>query len=161
PHGLIPRLQRRARARRRPLLANEPGGSMCGIAGSVALDGGVPPPSLDDLTAMVGAIRHRGPDEVGLYRDASAGLPSTRLSIVDLSTGQQPISDGDGRSWIVYNGELFNHVELRDELRGRGHQFHTQSDTEVALHAWQEWGAEAFRRFNGQYALAIWEADHE
>ncbi len=131
---------------------------MCGIAGSVALRDGLPPPSLDDLAAMVGALRHRGPDEHGLYRDAKAGLAHARLSIIDLATGQQPLTNEDGTLWIVFNGEIFNHVELRAELEARGHRFRTRSDTEVIVHAWEAWGEDAFARFNGQFAIALWNA---
>src|ERR1700687_5459904 len=122
---------------------------MCGIVGSLALDDGVSPPSLEDLTAMVGAVRHRAPYEFGLYRDRWAGLAQARLSIIDLATGQQPLCNERGSLWIVYNGEVYNYVELRAELIARGHRFRTASDTEVIVHAYEEWGDEAFARFNG------------
>jgi hypothetical protein len=93
---------------------------MCGIVGSVALRQGIAPPSIDDLRAMIGAIRHRGPDEFGVYRDERAGLGHARLSIIDLATGQQPLSNEDGTIWIVFNGEIFNYVELRAELETPG-----------------------------------------
>jgi len=134
---------------------------MCGIAGSIALHDAVPPPALDDLTAMVGALRHRGPDEFGLYRDRWAGLAQARLSIIDLATGQQPMCNEQGSLWIVYNGEIYNYVELRAELIDRGHQFRTVSDTEVIVHAYEEWADDAFARFNGQFALALWNSDEE
>jgi asparagine synthase (glutamine-hydrolysing) len=134
---------------------------MCGIVGSLALHDGVSPPSLEDLTAMVGAVRHRGPDEFGLYRDRWAGLAQARLSIIDLATGQQPLCNERGSLWIVYNGEVYNYVELRAELLDRGHHFRTASDTEVIVHAYEEWGDEAFARFNGQFALALWDSDAE
>jgi asparagine synthase (glutamine-hydrolysing) len=134
---------------------------MCGIAGMVALREGVPPPSVDDLAAMVGALRHRGPDEFGLYRDRRAGLGHARLSIIDLATGQQPLSNEDGTLWIVFNGEIFNYVELREELLALGHRFRTRSDTEVIGHAWEAWGERAFERFNGQFAVALWDAQDE
>ena len=133
---------------------------MCGIAGSVALHAGLPPPSLEDARAMVGAIRHRGPDEFGVYRDALAVLGHARLSIIDLATGQQPLSNEDGTLWVVFNGEIFNYVELRAELVALGHRFRTQSDTEVIVHAWEAWGERAFGRFNGQFAIALWDATH-
>src|SRR5512146_711615 len=126
---------------------------MCGIAGSVALHEGTPPPELSDLEAMLGALRHRGPDEFGLYRDRRAGLAHARLSIIDLATGQQPLCNEDGTRWVVFNGEIFNYLELREELAARGHRFRTRSDTEVIVHAWEEWGARAFERFNGQFAI--------
>jgi len=131
---------------------------MCGIAGSVALADGAPPPSLEDLQAMVGALRHRGPDEFGLYRDTHAALGHARLSIIDLATGQQPLCNEDGSLWVVFNGEIFNYLELRDELLALGHSFRTRSDTEVIVHAWEAWGARAFERFNGQFAIALWDA---
>lgn len=134
---------------------------MCGIAGCVALRGDMPPPALDGLRAMVSALRHRGPDEVGLYRDRRAGLGHARLSIIDLATGQQPLSNEDGSLWVVFNGEIFNYVELREELLALGHRFRTQSDTEVIVHAYEAWGDEAFERFNGQFALALWDCTHE
>jgi asparagine synthase (glutamine-hydrolysing) len=134
---------------------------MCGIAGCVALRDGVPPPPLEDLTAMVGALRHRGPDEFGLYRDARAGLGHARLSIIDLATGQQPLGNEDGTLWVVFNGEIFNYVELRAELVALGHRFRTQSDTEVIVHAYEAWGERAFERFNGQFAVALWSSASE
>jgi asparagine synthase (glutamine-hydrolysing) len=129
---------------------------MCGIGGVVALTEGLPPPSRDTLVDMAGALRHRGPDEFGIYRDQRAGLSHARLSIIDLSTGQQPLSNEDGTLWIAFNGEIFNYVELRIELEALGHRFRTRSDTEVIVHAYEAWGDEAFRRFNGQWALALW-----
>jgi asparagine synthase (glutamine-hydrolysing) len=134
---------------------------MCGIAGSLALHAGAAPPAREDLEAMVGALRHRGPDEFGLYRDARVGLGHARLSVIDLATGQQPLSNEDGTVWIVFNGEIFNYLELRDELLARGHRFRTRSDTEVIVHAWEEWGPASFERFNGQFAIALWDAARE
>ncbi len=131
---------------------------MCGIAGCVGLHAGAAPPAIEDLVAMAGALRHRGPDEFGLYRDARAGLAHTRLSIIDLATGQQPLSNEDGTLWIVFNGEIFNYLELREELIALGHRFRTRSDTEVIVHAWEAWGEGAFGRFNGQFAVALWDS---
>ncbi len=132
---------------------------MCGIAGIVNLTDRHDPPSVELLRSMVSAIQHRGPDEFGLYRDHRAGLGNARLSIVDLSTGQQPLSNEDGALWIVFNGEIFNYVELRDELEHLGHMFRTHSDTEVIVHAYEAWGSECFRRFNGQWAVALWNSE--
>jgi len=134
---------------------------MCGIAGWVAMRGGTPPLPREDLEAMVGALRHRGPDEFGLYLHARAGLGHARLSIIDLSTGQQPLSNEDGTIWAVFNGEIFNYLELRAELVGLGHRFRTQSDTEVIVHAFESWGEQAFERFNGQFAIALWDERRE
>lgn len=133
---------------------------MCGIAGVVSLRAS-PPPDRLLLERMAGALSHRGPDEFGIYRDDRAGLAHARLSIIDLSSGQQPLSNEDRTLWIVFNGEIFNYLELRQELRGRGHAFRTESDTEVIVHAYEQWGEDAFGRFNGQWALALWDARRE
>jgi asparagine synthase (glutamine-hydrolysing) len=127
---------------------------MCGIAGILVRRG--PPPLLAELRRMAAALRHRGPDEAGLFRDALCGLAHTRLSILDLSSGQQPMADETGEVWVVFNGEIFNYVSLREELRGLGYGFRTRSDTEVVVHAIRAWGADAFARFNGQFAIAAW-----
>ena len=129
---------------------------MCGIAGVVSLREGLAPPELEQVERMAGALRHRGPDEFGVYRDARAGLAHARLSIIDLSSGQQPLSNEDGSIWIVFNGEIFNYLELREELQAAGHTFRTKSDTEVIVHAYEEWGDGAFARFNGQWAVGLW-----
>jgi asparagine synthase (glutamine-hydrolysing) len=134
---------------------------MCGIAGAIALRPDVASPPVDDMARAVGAIRHRGPDECGVFRDDRATLGHARLSIIDLATGQQPMSDASGGAWLVFNGEIFNYLELRDELEAAGHPFRTRSDTEVIIQAWRAWGEDAFARFNGQFALAIWEPRHQ
>jgi len=131
---------------------------MCGIAGIVGLSAGATPPSREALARMASALIHRGPDEFGVYRDDRAGLAHSRLSIIDLSTGQQPMADESGTSWIVFNGEIFNYVELRDELVALGHSFRTRSDTEVVVQAYRAWGDAAFERMNGQWAVAIWDS---
>jgi asparagine synthase (glutamine-hydrolysing) len=128
---------------------------MCGIAGILALGGA--PPTLPELRRMAGALHHRGPDEHGAYRDARCGLAHARLSIIDLATGQQPLSNEDQTLWISFNGEIFDYVELRAELERAGHRFLTHSDTEVIVHAWEEWGEGAFPRMNGQWAVALWD----
>jgi asparagine synthase (glutamine-hydrolysing) len=134
---------------------------MCGIAGSVALRDDMPPPEVSDLVAMVGALRHRGPDEFGLYRDRRAGLGHARLSVIDLATGQQPLSNESGSTWVVFNGEIYNYLELRAQLAALGHRFRTQSDTEVIVHAYEQWAEGAFVRFNGQFAVALWDSAEE
>ena len=106
---------------------------------------------------MARALRHRGPDEHGYYRDLACGLAHARLSIIDLAGGQQPMLDPDDELVITYNGEIFNYVELREELRGLGHRFRTHSDTEVVLQAYRAWGLGALDRLNGQFAFAIWD----
>jgi asparagine synthase (glutamine-hydrolysing) len=129
---------------------------MCGIIGVCNLQGHT---SIDEATLrqMLALLRHRGPDQFGIYRDACLGLGSARLSIIDLQTGQQPICNEDGRLWIVFNGEIFNYRELRTELEIAGHVFRTNSDTEVILHLYEEYGLKALQRLNGQFAFAIWD----
>lgn len=129
---------------------------MCGIIGTVDWSGNHPP-DLDLLRRMLGVIRHRGPDEFGIYLDLHAGLGCARLSIVDLSTGQQPIANEDGSLWIVFNGEVYNHPELRATLERAGHRFRTRTDTEVILHLYEEHGPACLEHLNGQFAIAIWD----
>lgn len=129
---------------------------MCGVCGIVVTDG--PPPDAELVTRMMGRLRHRGPDGSGYYRDEHAALGHTRLAIIDTATGAQPMCNEDGSLWITFNGEIFNYVELGRELRRRGHTFRTSSDTEVVVHAFEEWGEACFDRFNGQWALALWDA---
>jgi asparagine synthase (glutamine-hydrolysing) len=106
---------------------------------------------------MVEAVRHRGPDEGGVYYDGRAALGHRRLSIIDLSGGKQPLSTADGRLWVTFNGEIFNYVELREALIGRGREFRTQSDTETILHAYAESGPQCVQSFNGDFAYALWD----
>jgi asparagine synthase (glutamine-hydrolysing) len=131
---------------------------MCGIAGIVSLSAAAAPPAREALMRMAGALAHRGPDECGLYRDERAGLAHARLSIIDLSSGQQPMADSGGTTWIVFNGEIFNYIELREKLIFLGYRFRTRSDTEVIVHAYREWGHAAFERLKGQWAVAIWDS---
>ena len=109
------------------------------------------------ISRMLGMIRHRGPDEMGYFFDTQVALGAARLSIIDLATGQQPLSDGSERYWIVYNGEIYNYRELRHDLEQRGVVLHTQSDTEVLLNAYIVWGEAAFTRMNGGFACAIYD----
>ncbi len=127
---------------------------MCGICGIVSTG---PPPDLALLRRMTGRLRHRGPDGNGYYRDRHAALGHARLAIIDTAGGAQPLCNEDETVWITFNGEIFNYVELGEELRGLGHVFRTASDTEVVVHAWEEWGEQCFTRFNGQWALALWD----
>jgi asparagine synthase (glutamine-hydrolysing) len=129
---------------------------MCGIIGTLDWSGELPP-DIGLLKQMLGIIRHRGPDEFGLYVDQHVGIGCARLSIVDLTTGQQPITNEDRSLWIVFNGEIFNHPELRAELERAGHRFSTRSDTEVILHLYEDMGPECLQRLNGQFAIAIWD----
>jgi asparagine synthase (glutamine-hydrolysing) len=129
---------------------------MCGIVGYLNLK---EPPSVveSQVRKMLAAIRHRGPDQFGIYLDGQVALGSARLSIVDLNGGQQPIPNEDETLWIVFNGEIFNYRELRPGLEARGHRFATETDTEVLLHLYEEYGASCLDRLNGQFAFAIWD----
>lgn len=129
---------------------------MCGICGIVNLSEGAPP-DISILRRMMGRLRHRGPDSSGYYCDKQVALGHTRLSIIDLATGAQPLSNEDDSVWITFNGEIFNYVELASELRSHGHILKTKSDTEVIVHAYEEWGTSCFGHFNGQWALALWD----
>jgi asparagine synthase (glutamine-hydrolysing) len=130
---------------------------MCGIAGIYA--GGGRRPSESVLLSMAGELRHRGPDGTGLLLDGRFGMASARLAVVDLDGGDQPLSDEHGRFWVMQNGEIYNHVELRSELSRLGHRFSTVSDTEVIAHAYEQWGAQCLQRFNGDFAIAIWDRE--
>jgi asparagine synthase (glutamine-hydrolysing) len=130
---------------------------MCGIAGIINLDG-PNPIALDSLKRMSGALRHRGPDGSGIYLDDWTGLGHTRLSIIDLAGGTQPMHNEDQTLWIVFNGEIFNYLELRAELLKRQHRFYSTSDTEVILHLYEEKGPPCVEDLNGQFAFAIWDA---
>jgi asparagine synthase (glutamine-hydrolysing) len=130
---------------------------MCGIAGICHLKG----PnhiSLDSIKSMTGFLCHRGPDETGIYLDDQVGLGHARLSIIDLSKGTQPIHNEDSSLWIIYNGEVFNYSELKEDLLRKGHRFYTASDTEVLLHLYEEQGPDCLAQLNGQFAVAIWDA---
>jgi len=129
---------------------------MCGIVGILNLT--EPRPiAPESIANMAGAIRHRGPDEFGVYIDRHVGLGNVRLSIIDIDGGSQPISNEDGSLWIVYNGEAFNYIELKEDLLGKGHRFTTDSDTEVVLHLYEEYGPKCLEMINGQFAIAIWD----
>jgi asparagine synthase (glutamine-hydrolysing) len=129
---------------------------MCGIAGILNLKE-TQQIELETLAQMLATMRHRGPDGVGMYRDGWVGLGNARLSIIDLSSGDQPIGNEDGTLWIVLNGEIFNYVELRPDLEKRGHRFTTNSDTEVILHLYEEYGTDCLQFLNGQFSFAIWD----
>ncbi len=128
---------------------------MCGIAGIVELDGR--PAPQDVVEAMVRTLHHRGPDDRGVLVRGPAALGHARLSIIDIAGGKQPMSANAGRAHVTFNGEIFNHVELREELSSLGHVFQTRSDTEVLLAAYLEWGSACVKHFIGQWAFAIWE----
>lgn len=133
---------------------------MCGLVGTLNLTQHHP---IDpaNIRRMLGAIRHRGPDQFGVYAFADAqngiALGSARLSIIDLGGGQQPISNEDGTLWIVFNGEIFNYVELRPEIEKLGHHFQTDSDTEVIIHLYEEYGPACVEHLIGQFVFAIWD----
>lgn len=127
---------------------------MCGICG-VNFSDREKPVSEDAIRQMCNAIRHRGPDEEGVLVRENYGIGMRRLSIIDLSTGRQPISNEDGTIWIVFNGEIYNHQELRSELEKKGHQFRTKSDTEAIVHAYEEYGEECPKKLNGMFGFAI------
>lgn len=130
---------------------------MCGIAG---FSGGQiqPDAARSELETMIHTLHHRGPDGYGFHVDAGIGLAHARLSIIDLATGDQPIHNERGDVWTVFNGEIFNYVELRAELIAQGHRFYTQSDTEVIVHLYDRYGDRFVDHLNGQFAIALWDA---
>jgi asparagine synthase (glutamine-hydrolysing) len=129
---------------------------MCGIAGILNLVP-QPPPSREELRTMVESLRHRGPDESGFYASAEVGLGHARLSIIDLAGGSQPIPNEDRTVWVIFNGEIFNYLELRRDLLAQGHVFSSHSDTEVIVHLYEQHGDDFVRRLNGQFAIALWD----
>ncbi len=133
---------------------------MCGVVGLLNLNA-EGPVAYDTMCQMVAQVHHRGPDEGGIYLDGPVGLGHARLSIIDLGGGQQPIGNEDSTMWIVYNGEVYNYEELRNELLARGHLFRTQTDTEVILHLYEEYGPACLDHLNGQFAFAIWDGQEK
>ena len=133
---------------------------MCGLVGIVAARG-AEAPNPARLEQAVRALAHRGPDESGYYVNGPAALGSTRLSIIDLEHGSQPMASEDGSVVAVHNGEIWNHEELRRELTSVGHRFRTRSDTEVLVHGFEEWGESLISRMNGMFACAIWDSRAE
>ncbi len=131
---------------------------MCGICGAFSFSGAPVDRAL--IEAMTRAIRHRGPDGSGSYLSGPVGLGHRRLSIIDLAGGAQPISNEDETIQIVFNGEIYNFIELRAELLAKGHVFKTESDTEVIVHAYEQWGEACVTRFNGIFAFALWDENH-
>jgi len=115
------------------------------------------PPNVELLKRMRNTLRHRGPDDEGLWVGSNEVLGSRRLSIIDLDGGRMPISNETGDMWVTYNGELYNHNELRRELESLGHKYRTRSDAETVIHAYEEWGENAGERFNGMFAAAVWD----
>lgn len=130
---------------------------MCGICGKLSLNGTRPPADRELLQKMMDTIRHRGPDDEGMYFSGPVALGHKRLKIIDLKTGKQPISNEDGTVWIVYNGEIYNYKELRSELLAQGHRFQTATDTEVIVHLYEEWGEEVTTKLRGMFSFALWD----
>lgn len=133
---------------------------MCGIAGSLIINpnSGATHP---DVAAMISTLLHRGPDGTNYFKSRLCALAHARLSIIDLETGAQPMSNEDDTVWTVLNGEIFNYIELRAELEALGHRFRTCSDTEVIVHAYEEYGNRFVERLNGQFAIALWDSRRE
>src|SRR5262244_233656 len=129
---------------------------MCGICGKLEFDSHASV-SGTLLRLMLGSINHRGPDDTGVYLCQQIGLGFRRLSIIDLSTGHQPLSNEDGTVWIVFNGEIYNFQELRADLLRRGHIFKTKTDTEVIVHLYEEFGPDCLEKLRGMFGLAIWD----
>ena len=129
---------------------------MCGFVGYYGPGG-----DAAMLQGMNACQAHRGPDGEGTFVEGPVGLGHRRLSIIDIAHGQQPMSTRDGRYTIAYNGEVYNYLDLRAELEPLGHAFETDSDTEVVLAAFAQWGPQAFDRFNGMWGLAIWDRDEQ
>ena len=132
---------------------------MCGIAGLFSLkrDAQFSSRAAEQAQQMIQYIGHRGPDELQYFADERAALATARLSIIDVVLGHQPMADQTGRFWIAYNGEIYNYIEVREQLVERGYAFRTHSDTEVALYAWMEWGKDAPARFDGGFAFAVYD----
>jgi asparagine synthase (glutamine-hydrolysing) len=137
---------------------------MCGIAGFVdSPSTSAAPLGADSRRALIhrmcDVIRHRGPDDEGVWLADGEGvaLGMRRLSIIDLSTGHQPIHNEDRTVWIVFNGEIYNFRELRRALESHGHRFYTNTDTETIVHAYEQWGAGAIQRLRGMFGIAIWD----
>jgi asparagine synthase (glutamine-hydrolysing) len=129
---------------------------MCGIAGKFNFDR-TRPIDRERLTAMTSVVAHRGPDADGFFVGAGIGLGHRRLSIIDLSSGDQPLTSEDGTIWVVFNGEIYNFAEIRTELESLGHRFRTRTDTEVIVHGYEQWGDRAVDRFRGMFAFALWD----
>jgi len=130
---------------------------MCGIAGVLSLVDATAPVAEQQLRAMLRQLAHRGPDGEGFYRAPGIGLAHSRLSIIDLGGGKQPIHNETRTVWVVFNGEIFNYIELRADLERRGHSFYTHSDTEVLVHLYEEYGENFVDHLNGQFAIALWD----
>jgi asparagine synthase (glutamine-hydrolysing) len=133
---------------------------MCGIAGQFNFQRHEPV-ERETIVRMARSIAHRGPDDEGFFIAGPVGLGFRRLSIIDLAGGHQPMSNSEGTVWIIFNGEIYNYKELRAELQSKGHEFRTNSDTEVIIHGYEEWGTDVFNHLNGMFGLAIWDVQKE
>src|SRR2546429_4893047 len=133
---------------------------MCGIAGQFNFQRREPV-DRETIEQMARSIAHRGPDDEGFFIAGPIGLGFRRLSIIDLAGGHQPMSDAEETVWVIFNGEIYNYRELRAELQSKGHQFRTNSDTEVIVHGYKEWRTEVFNHLNGMFGLAIWDVHNE
>jgi asparagine synthase (glutamine-hydrolysing) len=133
---------------------------MCGIAGQFNFQR-PEPVERETIVRMARSIAHRGPDDEGFFIAGPVGLGFRRLSIIDLAGGHQPMSDTEETVWIIFNGEIYNYKELRAELQSKGHQFRTNSDTEVIIHGYKQWGTDVFNHLNGMFGLAIWDVQKE
>src|SRR6266496_5811753 len=129
---------------------------MCGIAGQFNFQRREPV-ERETIVRMARSIAHRGPDDEGFFIAGPLGLGFRRLSIIDLAGGHQPMSDAAETVWVIFNGEIYNYRELRAELQNKGHQFRTNSDTEVIIHGYKQWGMDVFNHLNGMFGLAIWD----
>jgi len=133
---------------------------MCGITGQFNFQRREPV-ERETIERMARSIAHRGPDDEGFFIAGPVGLGFRRLSIIDLAGGHQPMSDAEETVWVIFNGEIYNYKELRAELLGKGHEFRTNSDTEVIIHSYKEWGTDVFNHLNGMFGLAIWDVPNE
>ena len=133
---------------------------MCGIAGQFNFQRREPV-ERETIARMARSIAHRGPDDEGFFISGPVGLGFRRLSIIDLAGGHQPMSDAQETVWVIFNGEIYNYKELRNQLQSKGHQFRTNSDTEVIIHGYKQWGTDVFNHLNGMFGLAIWDVQKE
>src|SRR5205809_2030398 len=133
---------------------------MCGIAGQFKFLRREPV-ERESIVRMARSIAHRGPDDEGYFISGTVGLGFRRLSIIDLAGGHQPMSDAEETVWIIFNGEIYNYKELRAELLSKGHRFRTNSDTEVIIHGYKQWGRDVFNHLNGMFGLAIWDVPNQ
>lgn len=134
---------------------------MCGIAGYLNLNNIPLSSDMHVLARMCNSIEHRGPDESGMKTIGPAALGMTRLAIIDLTTGQQPITNEDGSLWIVFNGEIYNYQELQDKVQANGHKLATKSDTETIIHLYEDYGVECLNYLEGMFAFAIWDSNKQ